>query len=144
MQIIKKLTLTAFVVGALAATSVVAEDVTSLRGDVDLAADSTEFERRDELYSSGGFKRTWKLQPPVIPHKTDNDRVTMQENTCLNCHSKENAKKEDAPVIGDSHFVDAAGVVHEDMNMRRYFCSQCHVPQMDLDPLVENDFEGDN
>ncbi|WP_175463882.1 nitrate reductase cytochrome c-type subunit, partial [Vibrio cholerae] len=24
---------------------------------------------------------------------------------------------------------------------RRYFCLQCHVPQADAKPLVENDFE---
>ncbi|GAL17917.1 nitrate reductase cytochrome c550-type subunit [Vibrio maritimus] len=28
-----------------------------------------------------------------------------------------------------------------DMSPRRYFCLQCHVPQVDAQPLVGNDFE---
>ena len=32
----------------------------------------------------------------------------------------------------------------KDMNMRRFFCAQCHVPQLEASPLVENTFEGAN
>ncbi len=143
MKTTKTWTLSAVVLGALVTANVVSAQVVSLRGDTDLASASTEVERKDELYSTGGIARTWKLQPPVIPHKINNDRISLQENTCLNCHSAETFKQEEAPKIGDSHFVDAAGVVHEDMNMRRYFCTQCHVLQMDANPLVDNLFVGD-
>ncbi len=126
----------------MAAPVAIASEVQSLRGDNDLAAGATEFDRKKAMTASGGFERSWELQPPTIPHNTDNDRITLKENTCLSCHSKANFEKEKAPMIGKSHFVDASGNVLEDMNQRRHFCTQCHVPQYDANPLVENTFAG--
>jgi len=144
MKTLKKIALSALALGALVAMqTAVSADVVSLRGAQEIKGESTDFARKDVLSATGGFERSWKLQPPTIPHNIDNDRISLRENTCLNCHSKETFKEEKAPMIGDSHFVDAAGVVLEDMNMRRHFCSQCHVPQMDANPLVENMFVGD-
>lgn len=143
MKTTKTIALSALALGAMVAASLVSADIVSLRGDQDLAGDSTAIERKGELIASGGIERSWKLQPPVIPHKTNNDRFSLKENTCLNCHSTDTYKKEKAPKIGDSHFVDATGAVLTEMNMRRYFCSQCQVPQTDATPLVENLFEGD-
>ena len=143
MRTLKKMTLSALALGTLVFAHAVSAEVTSLRGDSELSAASADVERKDEVYVTGGFERSWKLQPPTIPHKTDNDRITLQENTCLSCHSEATYKEEKAPKIGDSHFIDAAGNVLADMNMRRYFCNQCHVPQVDATPLVENLFVGD-
>ena len=142
MKAIKYITLPFVAVFTLVAAGAIADEVVSLRGEQGLAADSNEFARKDELHVSGGFDRSWKLQPPAIPHKTDNDRITLQENTCMSCHSPETYKEEKAPKVADSHFIDANGEVQTDLNMRRYFCSQCHVPQMDVNPLVENEFSG--
>lgn len=121
-----------------------AAQVVSLRGDAELNAGSSEPGRFKQETSQGGFKRAWKLQPPTIPHNIDNDRITLKENTCLNCHSEANFKKEKAPRIGDSHFLDRDGNLQKDMSQRRHFCNQCHVPQMDASPLVENTFAGAN
>ena len=43
--------------------------------------------------------------------------------------------------MADSHFIAADGTKMETLNMRRYFCNQCHVPQLDADPIVENTFK---
>lgn len=141
MRNVFKLTLAALVLATMSASPVgVSAEVLSLRGDKALNADSEAYDRKKNLTATGGFKRSWDLQPPQIPHNVDNDRITLKENTCLNCHSEDTYKKEKAPRIGDSHFVDAEGKMHKTMNMRRHFCSQCHVPQADAAPLVENTF----
>ena len=143
MKTMKKIAVSALTIGALLTMQqVVMADVVSLRGGQELTNASTDFTRKDPISASGGIERTWKLQPPSIPHKINNDRISLSENTCLNCHSAETYKAEKAPKIGDSHFVDADGVVHPQINMRRHFCYQCHVQQMDVNPLVENVFVG--
>ncbi|MCC2112026.1 MAG: nitrate reductase cytochrome c-type subunit [Hyphomicrobiales bacterium] len=145
MKNLKKMALAAALVSASIGFSLPASaDVVSLRGGNQLDATSVEPARFKQETASGGFKRSWKTQPPTIPHNIDNDRITLKENTCLNCHSEATFKKEKAPRIGDSHFVDASGQMMKDMSMRRFFCSQCHVPQVDANPLVENTFEGAN
>ncbi len=145
MKTLKTLALAAVLVSAAIGFSVPGSaEVLSLRGDNKLEAAPAEPARFKQETVSGGFKRSWKTQPPTIPHSIDNDRVTLTENTCLNCHSEETYKKEKAPRIGDSHYVDASGQMLKEMNMRRFFCSQCHVPQLATQPLVENLFEGAN
>lgn len=88
--------------------------------------------------------RTYRDQPPVIPHAVENfDEITLEENQCLNCHSAETYQKKKAPKIGDSHFRDREGKVLASTSALRHNCVQCHVPQVDAPPLVENDFKGD-
>lgn len=117
-------------------------EVYSLRGDNPLDAPAKAVESKRLLKVEGGFERSWKLQPPPIPHGIEKDRITLQENTCLRCHSKENHEKEKAPMVGESHFKDRDGNVLEKVSARRYFCNQCHAPQVDAPPLVENIFQG--
>ena len=40
-----------------------------------------------------------------------------------------------------THFADRESNVMANVAARRYFCTQCHVPQVDAKPLVENTFE---
>ncbi|MBZ0106002.1 MAG: nitrate reductase cytochrome c-type subunit [Sulfuricella denitrificans] len=88
--------------------------------------------------------RTFQQQPPVIPHATDNfDEITLEENQCLTCHGPEKYKEKKAPKIGDSHFRNQqTGEIMKQMSNARHNCVQCHVPQMDAPPLVENTFKG--
>ncbi|MCG2575453.1 nitrate reductase cytochrome c-type subunit [Dechloromonas sp. XY25] len=87
--------------------------------------------------------RTFKEQPPVIPHAVENfDEITLEENQCLTCHSAANYQKKKAPKIGDSHFRDREGKVLPEASALRHNCVQCHVPQVDAPPLVDNDFKG--
>jgi cytochrome c-type protein NapB len=115
--------------------------VVTLRGENALDAAAEKFGRRRQTTVDGSFDRSWKQQPPSIPHKVNKDEITLQVNTCLRCHSAENFKKEKAPKIGDTHFIAADGSKSDKMDMRRYFCNQCHTPQLDVDPLVENTFK---
>lgn len=88
--------------------------------------------------------RTFSTQPPVIPHAVENfDEITLEENQCLSCHGVDVYKKKNAPVIGDSHFVGRDGKKQATASAARHNCVQCHVPQVDAPPLVENAFQGD-
>ena len=117
-------------------------EVLSLRGASSPDAAATMFDKKKQKTMKGGFERAWKTQPPAIPHSIDKDRITLRDNSCLSCHSAANFKKEKAPKVGDSHFIAADGTKLQDISKRRYFCNQCHVPQVDAKPLVENVFEG--
>lgn len=127
---------------AVAATSVVAANVASLRGDKSGDMASEMFDKKRVVTKEGGFARSWKLQPPSIPHKISKERINLQENTCMRCHSEEAYKKEKAPKVGDTHFLDMDGKKLEKLSARRYFCVQCHTTQVDAKPLVENVFAG--
>ena len=88
--------------------------------------------------------RTYRDQPPVIPHAVENfDEITLEENQCLTCHGPDVYKKKNAPKIGDSHFLDRDGKKLASTSALRHNCVQCHVPQVDAPPLVENSFKGD-
>jgi len=80
-------------------------------------------------------------QPPLIPHKIDNYKITLKYNKCLTCHSWKNYKRYGATKISQTHFEDRDANVLANISARRYFCTQCHVPQVDAQPLVENEFK---
>lgn len=84
--------------------------------------------------------RNYFQQPPMIPHKVDEYRITASNNKCMSCHSWENYKDANATKISQTHFKDRDGKDHSTLAARRYFCTQCHVPQVDAPPLVENEF----
>lgn len=87
--------------------------------------------------------RTFQGQPPVIPHAVANfDEISLEENQCLSCHGADVYKKKNAPKVGDSHFIDREGRKLAETTSLRHNCVQCHVPQVDAPPLVENDFKG--
>ncbi len=115
-------------------------EVASLRGDNKLEVEAQMFEKKKQIQVQGGIKRNWELQPPSIPHDIEKDRVSLQENTCMKCHNKENHEKEKAPEIGETHYKDRDGNTLTKVSSRRYFCHQCHTPQADAPALVENTF----
>lgn len=87
--------------------------------------------------------RTFKEQPPLIPHAVANfDEITVEENQCLTCHSLEAYRKKDAPKVGDSHLTFGKDGLTKVVTMDRYQCNSCHVAQVDAKPLVENTFVG--
>jgi len=123
----------AFSVGAVA-------EIQSLRGSTDLAADANTIEKHKQMKVKGGIERSFQQQPPMIPHSVEKDKITLKGNTCMKCHSEENHEKEKAPAIGDSHYLDRDGNKLDKLSSRRWFCDQCHAPQADAQPLVQNDF----
>ncbi len=116
--------------------------VTSLRGNQELTDDSVESDRRKQVVTKGGEERSYKIQPPVIPHKIDKEQINLKINTCMKCHSEKTYEEKKAPKVGDTHYVDRDGKVLETVSTRRYFCNQCHAPPTHATPLVENRFEG--
>ena len=118
------------------------ESIASLRGTQDLLGASLKPTKKKVVSQEGGFERSYKQQPPMIPHKIDKYKITLKNNGCLKCHSKKNHKKEKAPMIGESHFLTRDGQKLEHVSSRRYFCNQCHAPQVGANPLVKNEFDG--
>ncbi|HEY0857149.1 MAG TPA: nitrate reductase cytochrome c-type subunit [Albitalea sp.] len=85
-------------------------------------------------------QRSYAMQPPVIPHKIDGYQLDKNANRCMFCHSRARTQQSQAPMISVTHFQDRAGNHLAELSPRRYFCLQCHVPQVQLEPLVGNRF----
>ncbi len=85
-------------------------------------------------------KRAYPMQPPLVPHKTDNYQVDRMANKCLSCHSRKRTQESQAPMISVTHYMDRDGNFLADVSPRRYFCNQCHVTQSNAKPLVNNQF----
>jgi len=84
--------------------------------------------------------RNYPMQPPVIPHTTRSYEVNKNNNKCMSCHSRHRTEKTQAPMVSVTHYMDRDGNFLAEMSPRRYFCNQCHVTQLDAEPLVENTF----
>ncbi|WP_339713060.1 nitrate reductase cytochrome c-type subunit [uncultured Sneathiella sp.] len=84
--------------------------------------------------------RNYPEQPPTIPHDIRDYEVTKNANKCLSCHSRSRTGESQAPMVSVTHFMDRDYQVLATISPRRYFCNQCHVPQMDVKPLIENTF----
>jgi cytochrome c-type protein NapB len=127
---------------ALAAWGTVpAADLVSERGTA-IEAPSPEPEKRKVEVVQGGFDRSWEAQPPMIPHDIEKYEISLRQNGCLKCHSTATAEKEKTKPTPESHFLDRDGNKLEQLSSRRYFCTQCHAPQLSGAPLVGNTFEG--
>lgn len=85
-------------------------------------------------------QRNYAMQPPVIPHKIDGYQLDKNANRCMFCHSRSRTAQSQAPMISVTHFQDRDGNFLAELSPRRYFCVQCHVPQVPLEPLVANRF----
>lgn len=145
-----KTTLAALAVALFASTAGIAvAQVNSLRGVQPDVGDKAPTDLQYQGKKPGlqqPINRTFKEQPPLIPHALNNfDEITLEENQCMGCHSAEKYKEKNAPKLGDSHMtlVDVpGGGMKKVMNMSRWQCNTCHVGQVDAKPLVENAFKG--
>lgn len=113
--------------------------VQSLRGATELehtrAAEALKKFPREQV-----LKSEYVYQPPLIPHNIRSYEVSLNANKCLSCHSWKNAKEMGATKISVTHYVNREDAVLADVSPRRYFCLQCHVPQANAKPLVDNIF----
>ncbi len=123
-----------------AGTAGAQEKVTSLRGDVSIEKDSGVNMFRPER-DKEKIPRNFQKQPPLIPHSIKGYNITQNFNKCMDCHSKERAKETGAPLVAKSHYIDREDKKLTNISPRRYFCMQCHVPQYDAKPLVENTYQ---
>ena len=85
--------------------------------------------------------RNYPDQPPTIPHSIEGYQLSVNTNRCLSCHKREFTQGSGAPMISVTHYMTRDGQMLADVSPRRYFCTACHVPQADVQPLVENRFK---
>jgi nitrate reductase (cytochrome), electron transfer subunit len=116
------------------------QEVISLRGSAAIDAPSVPTEITKYQKDVPPMRRVYVQQPPLIPHSIKGYKINLRSNKCLTCHSWANAKTSGATKISLTHFKDRDGIELADVSPRRYFCVQCHVPQKNVQPLVENEF----
>ena len=138
MKILSFAALAIMLGGALVAQ---AEDVTSLRGHQELADQDKAPMQKNWQEDRDPIPRDYVQQPPLVPHDIRGYKINRKSNKCLSCHSWANYKEAGATKISQTHFEDRDKNVLANISPRRYFCTQCHVPQMNTNPLVENTFE---
>ena len=91
------------------------------------------------------ISRTFVGQPPMVPHTVEQYvPLTIEENACLECHITDELRGQKVPKIGESHF--SKTLKKKDgkpaVEMSRFQCDTCHVPQVDAKPLVDSKFVG--
>lgn len=118
-----------------------AVELNSLRGDADIAEQSLPAEIIQWQAETAPLARDYVQQPPLIPHHIEGYEINLKVNKCLTCHSWANYKAAKATKISPTHFRNRDGVDLANVSAQRYFCTQCHVPQANAQPLVENTFE---
>jgi len=84
--------------------------------------------------------RNYPEQPPVIPHAIDGYQIDLNSNKCLTCHARARTGESQAPMVSITHFMDRDGQFLASISPRRFFCTECHVPQNVTNPPVSNDF----
>jgi len=136
---------------------------TGIYGEDDTLASKTEY-RSAQPGTATKIKRAFQDAPPMIPHDvSDFLPITRENNACVSCHAPDIAPAMGATPIPPSHFLDMRprhicdGVKFKKsidntknetdvkrlthLNQARYNCSQCHAPQSQGNPSVENLFE---
>ncbi len=118
------------------------------------------------------YERSYVNAPPLIPHSVEGlVPITKKNNACLGCHLPSVAPSVHATAIPKSHFINfrpkeiikngklvkegkvvakvnggANDVYAQHTNKLypgRYNCTQCHVVQANVKPLVTNNFKPD-
>jgi nitrate reductase (cytochrome), electron transfer subunit len=85
--------------------------------------------------------RAFAMQPPVIPHQIDNYQIDLKFNKCMTCHGLERTVEIQAPLVSVTHYIDRDSRHRLEISPRRYFCTQCHVAQLDTKPPVANQYK---
>jgi len=121
-------------------TLIFAEEVKSLRGTAPLDELAKAAQINKVQNDREPIERDYVQQPPLVPHKISGYKINKKFNKCLTCHSWANYKESGATKISQTHFSDRENNVLANIAARRYFCTQCHVSQVNSKPLVENTF----
>jgi cytochrome c-type protein NapB len=111
-----------------------------LRNGTPLNQDNPPAGSRQER-DSAPKDRDFVQQPPLVPHTTAGYQITKNFNKCMDCHAWQKTRETGATKVSVTHFRTREGVEVDNIAPRRYFCTQCHVPQTDAKPLVENTFQ---
>jgi cytochrome c-type protein NapB len=125
---------------ASASTLAMAQTFSALRGATPLDQEGPAPILTPEQNTSLREPRSYPEQPPLIPHTIEGYEVSIHGNKCLSCHARSRTRESQAPMISITHFTDRDGQYLASISPRRYFCTQCHVPQHNVRAPVENDF----
>ena len=125
-----------------------AQQVTTMRGAAVPDADRAPQDLQYLGKRPGGqalIRRTFQGQPPLIPHSIANyEEITIADNPCLECHISDEFKGKKMPRVSNSHLTAVPTAANPDpaLDMLRWQCNSCHVPQVGAKPLVGNNFKG--
>ena len=126
---------------AAAAGSLAAQTVNSgLRGPIPLNDEGPAPPLAPNRNTAERETRNYPEQPPVIPHSIDGYQIDIRGNKCLSCHARARTAESQAPMVSITHFMDRDGQFLASVSPRRFFCTQCHVPQQEVKAPVPNDF----
>ena len=125
---------------SLAAGAAPAQQLYGLRGPTPLLEEPQPRPLPREVNNDQRQARNWPEQPPVIPHTIQGYQITLNANKCLTCHGRQFTAQSQAPMISITHFMDRDLQTLAAVSPRRYFCTQCHVPQLEVEPAIESRF----
>ena len=126
---------------AAASTSLYAQTLNSpLRGPTPLNDEGPASPMTPTRNTADREAWNYPEQPPVIPHSIDGYQIDINGNKCLSCHARARTMESQAPMVSITHFMDRDGQFLASVSPRRYFCTECHVPQNVVKPPVSNDF----
>jgi len=129
------------IISATASTSLVAQTVSSgLRGSTPLNEEGPAAPMTPMRNTIEKEVRNYPEQPPVIPHAIEGYQIDINGNKCLSCHARARTGESQAPMVSITHFMDRDGQFLASVSPRRFFCTQCHVPQHEVKVPVENTF----
>ncbi len=138
MALLRLLAAAIIVIPAL--TAAMGQTFSALRGSTPLDQEGPAPAMTPEHNTSVRESRNYPEQPPVIPHSIEGYEISLRANKCLSCHARTRVQESQAPMISITHFFDRDGQALASISPRRYFCTQCHVPQHNVRTPVENDF----
>ena len=111
-----------------------------LRGNAPLAEEGPAPRMLPQANTDVRSVRNYPEQPPIIPHAIEAYQLDANVNQCLSCHARSRTGESQAPMVGITHFMDRDGQFLASVSPRRYFCSQCHVPQYPVTAPIANRF----
>ena len=125
---------------ALGATALMAQTQSGLRGTTPINEEGPAPRMTPMRNTTEKEIRNYPEQPPLIPHSIEGYQVDLNGNKCLSCHARARTGESKAPMLSITHFMDRDGQFLASVSPRRFFCTQCHVPQHETRAPVENDF----
>jgi nitrate reductase (cytochrome), electron transfer subunit len=129
-----------FVLTMPLAALVAGDNLDNLRGKTPLTEEGPAPRLAPERNTDMREVRNYPEQPPVIPHEIEDYTIDLRSNKCLSCHARARTAESQAPMVSITHFMDRDGQFRASITARRYFCTQCHVPQHDVENRVRNEF----
>jgi len=131
------------------ADGIAAGDLGLVKKDVSALPTPTPYHYSDQFPGmSQLLPRSYSGAPPQIPHNIETFiPITSSNNLCKGCHDMPDnigkpRVKGNATPIPNSHYIDLrnGGKKSKQLIGARTVCTQCHVPQANVAPLVDNTF----